>query len=186
MANRTQIFPGILTDDTEFFLENDKIKVMSSGKVTEFTDLPFAKIQILKEEISKDNAVKATLLDMYPNSEYKRLEQFVRCRFGGLDYTADISANGVQSGEYWDCPLRGKCKAEGVLCKSVEYNGKKLEPQDIELTKKLTTAATNEVIASELDLPMGSFHRAKKNLYQKLGVQTKQQTTIIAQRLNLI
>lgn len=180
------MLPGILDGGIEFFISGESVKTLASGKVNDFTDLPFATIQMLREEIEKDKEVKMHLLDMHPNSEFKRLEQFVRCRFGGLDYQADISANGVQEGEYWDCPLRGNCASEGVLCKSVTINGNALDGGDIELAKRLSTDQTNELIASEMDLPMGSFHLKKKRLYEKMGVRTKQELTILSHRHNLI
>ena len=180
------MLPGMLDDGIEFFVANDRVKVMSSGKVSEFTDLSFATIQILKDEINADVQVKLHLHDMHPNSEYKRLEQFVRCRFGGLDYTADLGPDGVQAGEYWDCPLRGSCPSEGVLCKAVSINGSTMDAQEVQLAKHLSTDQTNEVIAGEMNLPLGSFHLAKKNLYRKLGVSTKQEVSILSHRHNLI
>src|SRR5688572_10167974 len=105
MTNKNQLLPGIVNDDVEFFLDDDKLKVIASGKVMDFTELSFSNIQILREEIEADKELKIHLLDMHPNSEYKRLEQFVRCRFGGLDYEGDITKNVVQKGEWWDCPL---------------------------------------------------------------------------------
>lgn len=186
MANKNQLLPGIVNDDVEFFLDDDMLKVIAAGKVVDFTELSFSNIQILREEIEADKELKMHLLDMHPNSEYKRLEQFVRCRFGGLDYEGDITRNGVQKGEWWDCPLRGHCASEGILCKPVSFNGNQLNDKDISLVQLLATNYTNEHIAETMHLPLGSFHLAKKRLYQKLGVQTKQESTIIAQRLNLI
>jgi len=186
MANKNKVLPGMLCDGVEFFLDEDSIQILYSGKVTSWPELPLSFIQMLKNEIDADPKVKMHLLDLYPNSEYKRLEQYVKCRFGGLDYTADINADGIQEGEWWDCPLRGKCASEGVLCKAVHYNGHNLNANDIAMARHISTSETNEVIAEELKMPMGSFHLAKKKLYQKLGVQTKQETTIIAHRLNLI
>ena len=186
MANETQTLPGMLTDEMEFFLQGNSLKAMTSGKVIDFTEVSFGYMQILKDEIEADPEVKMELLDLHPNSEFKRLETFVKCRFGGLDYEADLSHEGIQKGEYWPCAIRGNCSSEGILCKAVSFNGEKLDTQDITLVQKLSTNSTNEVIAGEMHLPLGSFHLAKKKLYQKLGVQTKQESTIIAQRLNLI
>ncbi len=185
MTNQN-VLPGILDNGIEFFVSNDQVKAITNGKVLDFTELPFATIQILEEAIEADKEVKMHLLDMHPNSKFKRLEQFTKCRFGGLDYQADLSHEGVQAGEYWDCPLRGKCASEGVLCKAASINGSKLTSQDVQFAKLLATDATNEVIAGEMNLPMGSFHLAKKKYYQKLGISTKQESTILAQRHNLI
>lgn len=186
MTNQNNLLPGLTSDAVEFFIDNDSIKAITNGSVLCLTKLPFAYMKLLQDEIDKDMEVKTHLFDMYPNSKYKRMEQFVKCRFGGLDYTADMSKDGIQDGEWWPCPLRNKCASEGVLCKAVKYNGERLDHQDVTLVQKLATNNTNEVIAEEMNLPMGSFHLAKKKLYQKLGVQTKQESTIIGQRLNLI
>jgi len=187
MANQNRLLPGILTNDIEFFLSDNNIKALTSGKTIDFSEVPFKYIEALREEIDKDKKLKLHLFDLFPNNEYKRLEQFVKCRFGGLDYQADITADGLQEGEWWPCPLRGKCASEGVLCKSVVVNDEKLEAQDITLIQLLTTNDTNETIAMEMGLALGSFHLYKKKLYKKLGnIQTKQELTILAQRLNFI
>lgn len=186
MTNQNKLLPGLTDDSVEFFIDDDKVKAITAGSVIDFTQLSFGHIQQLKEEIEKDEMVKMHLLDLHPNSEFKRLEQFVKCRFGGLDYQADISKDAVQDGEWWPCPLRGKCASEGVLCKAVKFKGERLDHQDITLVQLLSTNTTNDVIAEEMKLPLGSFHLAKKRLYKKLGVQTKQESTLIGQRLNLI
>lgn len=186
MTNSNKLLPGILSDGVEFFLHEESIKVISAGKVMAFSELPFSWVQLLREEIEKEQDVKEELMEMYPDSEYKRLEQFVKCRFGGLDYEADLTPEGLQHGEWWDCPLRGNCKSEGILCRQITYNGQVLNKTEISLLQLGATSHTNEVIAMKLNLPLGSFHLAHKRLYRKLGVQTKQESTIIAQRLNLI
>ncbi|KAA2218287.1 MalT transcriptional regulator family protein [Maribacter flavus] len=186
MGKQSNLLPGILSNDVEFFQDGEQLKAITSGTVIDFTQLSFAHMQILRDEIEKEPDVKMLLLDMFPNSEFKRLEQFVKCRFGGLDYTADLTTEGAQQGEWWPCPLRGKCAHEGVLCKQVSYNGNVLDHQDVTLVQLLATNSTNDVIANEMNLPLGSFHLLKKRLYNKLGVQTKQESTIIGQRLNLI
>lgn len=184
----TLTYPGMDCNGIEFYVKDDQVRFIHHGKITNLVDIPFAVIQIIKEEIEKDLEAKAELLFLFPNSEYKRIEMFIKCRFGGLDYTADIDADGnIQPGEYVDCPLRGKCASEGILCKSIRYNNTVLTSLDIKLIKLLTTTLTNSTIADELNIPLGSFHVVKKNLYQKLGnIQTKQELTRIALKLNII
>src|SRR5690606_7045028 len=116
--------------------------------------------------------------------EIKQIEQFVKCRFGGLDYEADMTSDYIQEGEYIECPIRGMCKSEGILCKAVTFNGKPLDNTEIKLAKLLTTNYTNDLIADTLEMAMGTLHLAKKNLYKKLDVQTKQELTLIAVKLN--
>lgn len=186
MTNQNKLLPGLMDGSIEFFIDTDKLKAITNGSVIDFTQLSFSGIKILQQAIDSNPEVKLHLFDMHPNDKYKRLEQFVKCRFGGLDYQADMSTDGLQDGEFWPCPLRGSCASEGVLCKSVQFNGQRLDTKDINLVQQLATNNTNEVIAEQLSMPMGSLHLAKKKLYRKLGIQTKQEATIIGQRLNLI
>lgn len=184
----TKIIPGMITNETEFFVVENEVKVLHNGKVAEFSETPFPIFQLLKETINNDPLVLEKLMDLQPVSEYKRIEQFVICRFGGLDYKGDICKDmKLQDGEYWPCPKHGNCSAEGVLCKMPEVNGNRLTSEDVKLIQLTTTDKTNEVIAEEMNLPLGTLHKMKHALYHKLGnVQTKQCVTKIAIALNII
>ncbi|WP_372744315.1 LuxR family transcriptional regulator [Lutibacter sp.] len=187
LTKQPNLYPGMNDAGFEFFIVEDEVKFIANSKISNFTELPFGIIQIIEEEIENNKAIKMALLDWYPNSKYDRLKQFVKCRFGGLDFEADIINHQLQPSEYVECPIRSKCEHNGVLCKAPEYNGSKLNAIDIQLMKLLTTPLTNEVIAEQLNLPLGSYHKYKKLLYEKLGfIQTKQELTIIAITLNII
>ncbi|MBX9886650.1 MAG: LuxR C-terminal-related transcriptional regulator [Flavobacteriaceae bacterium] len=92
----------------------------------------------------------------------------------------------MQDGEYWECPNHGNCKSEGILCKLPTYNEQRLDKQEVKLLQLMASNMTNEVIADELAMPLGSFHKLKKNVYDKLGIQTKQEGTMVSFFLNLI
>jgi hypothetical protein len=180
------LLPGLTDESVEFFTHERTLRVIKGGKVVSFTDLPFSTISILKEEIKKNNCIQTALHDMHPTSEIKRVEQFAICRFGGLDMQGDIVNGQLQDGEYWECPMRGKCEHEGVLCKLPVVNGFRLSKQDVQLIKFIITDKTNDVIAELLSIPLGTFHLAKKYLYKKLGVQTKQEVALIAASFNIL
>lgn len=184
------LLPGMIADgQLEFFVVENEVKVMHSGKIESFSDTPFEIFQLLKETINNDPLVLEKLSEMHPSSEYRRIEQFVKCRMGGLDYSGDYCSKTkvLQDGEYWPCPKRGSCSAEGIVCKLPIVNGQRLTNQEIELIQLTTTDMTNDVIAEEMSLPLGTFHKIKHSLYQKIGnVQTKQCVTKIAIALNLI
>lgn len=181
-----RIYPGMACESVEFFNHRDEIKVIQNGNVKDFKELSGMTVQILREEISKNKLVENELLELHPDSEFKRLEKFVKCRFGGLDFEGDIKGGVLQQGEYWECPLRGNCKSEGTLCMLPVYNGERLTSQEVKLIQLTATTKTNEVIADELQLPLGTLHKSKKFLYEKLGVQTKQEIAGIGFLLNLI
>lgn len=185
-TNGNRMFPGMGCSSTEFFISNNEMKFIQNSRVLPFCEISFETQKILTNEINKDIRVKIELHDMHPTSPLKRLEQFAKCRFGGLDFQGDIKDGELQDGEYWECPNHGKCKSEGILCKLPSYNNQRLTAQDVSLMKLTSTDKTNEAIASELHMALGSFHKAKKYLYKKLAVQTKQEIVKIAFSLNLI
>lgn len=182
-----KIIPGLLDANFEFFNASDDVMFVQNGNVQSFSNLPAPIHSLLKETIEKDSEVKKILNDWHPDSEFHQIKQLVSCRFGGMDFKADIENGVLQEGEYWSCPKSGNCKAEGILCKSPEVNGNALSKMEIELIKLSTTDKTNEVIAEILEIPLGTYHKMKKILHQKLGnIQTKQCLTRIAYELNII
>lgn len=180
------IYPGLLNDSLEFFSIDNKIKFFKNGKISNLSDISFTDVEIINEAIDSDTKIKQALVELHPSSGIARLEQFISCRFGGLDFKADIKDGMLQDGEYWPCPKRGNCAHEGILCKLPIINGNRLQEIEVKLIQLSTTDKKNEVIASILNLPMGTFHALKNIIHKKLGVQTKQELTKIAAAWNLI
>ena len=182
----TKIIPGMIDNSLEFFVVDNIVKAITAGKVIDFNDFPKPIISLLRNEMLKSPEVLNALEQMHPSDEIKQLEQFVKCRFGGIDMTADIVEGKIQDGEYWPCPNRGNCPHEGILCKLPMYNGKRLTDTEVKLIQLSSTEKTNEVIAEDMEMAMGTFHKQKKLLYEFFGVQTKQGITVIGTFLNII
>lgn len=185
-THQPALYPGMNCKGTEFFTVESEMKFITNGKVDTMLNLPYSIRQLTKEEIKREPAVEQALLKMHPTSEFNRENQFLKCRYGGLDFSADIKDNKFTEGDYWDCPNRGKCPFNGIICKAPTYNGQKLTQVEINLMKLLSTNAINKVIAETLLLADGTFHKLKKELYKKLNIQTKQELALIAHSLNLI
>lgn len=181
------LYPGMLDKGIEFFAVESEMKFIANGKIKCTTKLPDSILQQIAQEISKNKEVEAALIEWHPNSKFDQQNQFLKCRFGGLDVSADMENNQFKEGDYWDCPNRANCKFNGLICKAPTVNGQELTPLEINLMKMLATTLTNETIAIELNLPFGSFHKHKQALYAKLGnIQTKQENALIAKSLNII
>lgn len=177
----------MVDDAVEFFKDSEgKLKYIHQGKVNCVSELPYWLTRVLNEYIEKNPEVKKHLQDFHPDSEIKQLHQFISCRFGGLDFRGDIIDGQLQESEYAFCPLRGNCKSEGVLCKMPIVNGHTLSATEVKIIQLSTTDLTNEVIAEETDLPLGTFHKIKQSIYEKCEVPTKQCLTKLAYSLNLI
>jgi DNA-binding CsgD family transcriptional regulator len=185
-TTQSRLYPGMVDTNVEFFKSAQGVKVISKGIIKKFNQLSPQVYQILKTSLSKEAHATQILNEWYPNNELQQLEKFTECRLGGLDFTPDIQGNVLQDGEYHDCPFRGKCAGEGIICKALKYNGKIISQQEIELLRLIATNYINEVIAEKLKISFGQFHKVKKALYSKLNVQTKQGATLIAFDLNLI
>lgn len=184
---KNRIYPGLNCSSLEVFNDNGNLKAFYQGKIQDFENLPFTYIQTFREELNRDVKAKEIVESWHPNSDMHQVKKFASCRFGGLDFVPDIQNFQLQKGEYWDCPLRGKCKGEGIVCRNLMFQGNELSAQDIKLLKLLGTNYTNEVLADEMDMCQGTFNLFKKQLYAKLGnIQTKQEAVIIAVKLNLI
>lgn len=186
-TNRNRIYPGLLCSSIEFFTgKTGKLKVLSGGKVMEFKNSSYSHHQILKEAIESEPETFQILNEWYPRSELKRLIQFGSCRFGGLDFEPDVIDFKLQEGEYNECAARDHCPGAGILCHKPKYRGESLEFFEVKILQALCTTDTNENIAAQIPMALGSFHLAKKNLYKKLGIQTKQEAAMISRDLNLI
>lgn len=186
-ANINKVYPGMLDSSFEFFRAHNGLKVMSSGTVYDFHEIPITIYQFLKEKMESEPEVHTILKGWFPDSELQQLEKFAECRFGGLDFTPDIINHVAQESEYWDCPLRGVCKGEGKVCKHLKYNGEIIDAMDIKIMRLIAAETKNEVISEIVDVPYGSFHKIKTALYKKLdNANTKEKAVLVAHRLNLI
>jgi len=186
LTHTPSVYPGMIDKGIEFFAVEGKMKFIADSKIQCTTNLPFGIIQLAKEQINTEPEVAAALKEWHPTSEFNQVNQFLKCRYGGLDFSADFIDNQFKSGDYWDCPSRGSCPFNGTLCKAPVYNGHELSALEIKLMKLTASSLTNETIALDLKIPFGSFHKHKQALYEKLAVQTKQEVALIAKSLNLI
>lgn len=184
--NASKCYPGMLDDSVEFFNSSNGLKVMTNGSVIDFSEMPVKLHQLVKRIYDNHPEADEVLKGWFPTQPAKRLETFVKCRFGGLDFTPDIQNNVVQDGEYWDCPLRGSCKGEGKICKPISYNQQTLSTTEINMLRLLSTDKTNIAISDDLNLPLGTFHKIKQILYQKLNIRTRPEATLVVVALNLL
>lgn len=188
----TNIYPGMVSNDYEFFNHANELKVLTSGVTSTFDKLPAVILDAISEVLAQDFKAAAVIKSGALPVKGSALEVFTRCRLGGLDFTPDVQVSDcatqitIQNGEYWDCPMRGKCAGEGIVCRMPEYNGERLSIIEVQIMKELHTVDTNEAIAERLGIPMGTYHFHKKHLYRKLGnLQTRHEVTRVADSLNI-
>ncbi|MDK7375487.1 LuxR C-terminal-related transcriptional regulator [Weeksella virosa] len=179
-------YPGMIDSSIEFFFDGTNTLFLTNGCISPISQIPEKIKKIIISEIRKDSKVEHILHNWFPYNQIKQIEEFIKCRFGGLDFQADITESGrLQKGEYWDCPLRGRCSGEGKVCQHIRYNNQIINSTEITLIKLLITDLTNNEISSTMNIPLGTIHLMKKNLYEKLEITTKQELALIAVEKNI-
>src|SRR5680860_147008 len=87
MTNISIVLPGKVDEGIQFFVHADEIEAPNSGAGIYWPDVPLAVIQLLIEEINKDKKLKMRLMDMFPNSIYERLGEYVFSRNNNPRYS---------------------------------------------------------------------------------------------------
>ena len=148
-----------------------KVRVKDeSGK-----DMPLEKdkalIKKLVEQI-KSNYLEAWVECLAASKQWpeeiralKALERFCRCNFGMLDGTADITDKGCELEEV-QCPLRGYCRHEFIICKP------KLAITDLQMNvvEEMISGNTKEGIATKMKTSIANVKRWTYRLRKRFGI----------------
>lgn len=173
MTPRT--YPGMLDNSTEYFTKDSSVFKLKNGRIRKFEEVDAH--PELETILAEDEQLKNTLSKMCGGKRQKMLKKLAECRFGALDFEADFN-NGKAKHDYRDCPLRGKCIGENIVCKPLEINGEEISPQELNILRNCVSNTKNWVIALTLNIPLGTFNVMKTAIYKRIGVQTKQQSAI--------
>lgn len=125
-----------------------------------------------------------------PNSQYYQYlmaRRFCKCNFCRLDTTEfdvqDVDAEGKFNFERVECPLRGECQFEGVVCMP-KFNSK-LSPAERRVMEVLYNGASEQEAAKELFLSPHTVHRHVKSVYVKLGIHKLSEFIAYANQNNM-
>lgn len=103
--------------------------------------------------------------------QYRIVRRFCRCNFGIIDDVKDIGSNGRMNFERVQCPLRGECSCEGVIC-NPKFNSKISDAEE-RVLKMIFRGKTKEEIAEELRLSIHTVNNHIRNAYSRIGVHEK-------------
>jgi DNA-binding CsgD family transcriptional regulator len=102
--------------------------------------------------------------------EFLIVRRFLKCNFGKYDSTLDIDQFGNFHFEEVECPLRGECSHEGVICKP-KFNSK-LSEREIEIMQLLYEGCIDESIAEKLSISIETIKTHKRNAFRRTGVHS--------------
>ena len=110
--------------------------------------------------------------------------RFCKCNFGLLDTKeVDSKPADVFCFERVQCPLRGECKFEGVVCMP-RFNTK-LSKSELKVMKLIYDGLTNEQVAERLYLSPFTVKNHIKSVYAKLGIHEKSEFIQYANKNNV-
>lgn len=119
-----------------------------------------------------------------PYYQYLIVRRFCKCNFGKLDGTEyDIGRGRKFHFEKVECPLRGECRFEGIIC-SPKFNSK-LSEAELRVMKLLYQGASKEDIAERLYISPYTVKNHVKSAYLKLGIHEKSEFIRYANENNM-
>lgn len=119
-----------------------------------------------------------------PRYQYLIVRRFCKCNFGKLDATKiDVESTGSFNFEKVECPLRGECKWDGIICMP-KFNTR-LSEAELRVMKLIYEGMSKEEIADRLYLSPNTVKNHIKSVYCKLGIHEKSEFIQYANRNNL-
>lgn len=187
--NSTRLYPGMCDDSLEIFFHpgEKKLKGIVGGRVKNFADIRSEKKQFLISIIETEPDLQNILEKMFPENRTAQIEKLAECRFGGLNFQPDYCGKtNTYNNDIIDCKIRSSCAGNGIVCKNLKYNGEELSSTDVLAIQLMATDSKTEVLAEELNMPLGSFHVYRTKFFEKVGVKSKPELARVGVELGLI
>jgi len=162
----------------EFYIYNDKLWCKTDTGVNEVVTEHSTEIvsQILDAVRERYPKAYEALEKVYgrssmntPYFQFLMARRFCKCNFGKLDSTKlDRQRDGSFNFEKVECPLRGECQYEGVICMP-KFNSS-LSDAELRVMQLVYDGLTKEQIAERLFLSPHTIKNHIKSVYAKLGI----------------
>lgn len=99
------------------------------------------------------------------------VRRFLKCNWAKFDGTLDIDTSGQTHFEWVECPLRGECKYENIIC-NPKFNSS-LTRNDINLLRMIAVDnLTAEQIAIRVARSVNTINNRRKSIQHKTGCNT--------------
>jgi DNA-binding CsgD family transcriptional regulator len=175
----------------EFFSINDDVWFISGGSVDKLNASDTETVSTLLGKISLfyPKAYEALQKNYYasvynrPYFNFLIVRKFLRCNFGAVDDIPDIDVNEVAHFEYVNCPCKGECKLQNVVCNPEYHN--LLSRAEMQVCKLWYDGLSIEDISEELSLSKHTIHNHISNAYARLKVHSKSEFVRLANARNI-
>lgn len=170
----------MVLSDIEFFTYESEVWLRkSSGDTRILSETDKDVINALIHHISTFYpkafaALESEYQNCSPNQSYFRFRmavRFIRCNFAALDSIPDFNTSHVCTFEHVNCPLRGECRYDHVICRpSFDH---RLSPAEMRVMELVYRGLTEEEVGSRLCLSPLTVHTHVRNAYTRLGIHSK-------------
>ncbi len=173
--NNPKLPAGLENKSVEIYVYNHELKAIFNGEIIPFIELPEEVIEIFEIELIKDKVAYSTVETVFKLIDSSDiLEQYVKCRYGGFDFIPDLVHGKLSTNpEYWDCGLRGKCAAEGKVCKLPVAKNGQLTPRETEVIRYVAEGLPDKIIAHKMDIAISTVVTYQKRIRTKLGAYSR-------------
>lgn len=114
---------------------------------------------------------------------YRIATRFIRCNFAQLDNIPDFSGNCLCSFEFVQCPLRGECRHERIICRP-EFDHK-LSAAEMPVLRLWFSGLSPDDIADRLHLSPHTVNNHIRHAYQRLNIHSRAEFVLYATQNNL-
>jgi DNA-binding CsgD family transcriptional regulator len=149
------------------------IYILTGGHKVPLKDAPPSLLKIFKMEMKKDAQVAEKLFMMGNITKAQQLAQFLKCRYGNFDNEPDFTHAGESTHEYIDCPKRGNCPGEGVVCKHLKVQNGYLTNREIDVIKFITLDLPDKQLCHLLHISANTLKNHKAHIMEKTGYHSQ-------------
>lgn len=188
LIDQKQSLPaGLTSKSIEFFLHEHEVKCLYNGQAYTFNNFPAEVLDLVDKDMAENPKAIKALIDWDITDPNEQVRQYIACRFGGFDNTADINEDGTtQPSEYVECGRRGLCKYEGKLCTSIKVANGVLTKREIEVLKCIAIGMLDKEICDQLCISQDTLRSHKDSISQKANVTRKAGLVALAYQLGLL
>lgn len=160
----------------EFFHFRKCIVASSDNGAYEFTEADTDLVDFLFSKIRTEySEAFDALCSLYGKSrnnmrffKFRVVDRFLRCNLSLIDNVDDIDRNGCLHLEYVDCPLRGCCNMENVICNPKASSNLSIAEERV--MRLLYEGMPRTEIADRLYLSIHTVQNHIRNVFIRLGL----------------
>lgn len=174
---------GLVEAGQELFTYMGNDYVAAAGMVTCMHDFPVNFKIAAWSFIKSENKISATLVMLGFTSKKSQIKKFYDCNFSEADGTPDVLPDGtLGQREFVNCPNRGNCSGEGILC-IIPYG---MSKREIQVVRLIGNGLLDKEICDQLGIANDTLRNHKDSICRKAGIERKSSIAVLASKLNLV